>query len=122
MDKNTPITALKGVGKTRSAQLEKLGIRTVGDLVYYFPRAYEDRSRIYPLSEVPLDVNAATILTVGSTVKTARINKALSISKFKAFDDTGVVEVVFFNSPFIKDVFTVGTSFRFFGKFSLSKN
>ena len=122
MDRNTPVTAIKGVGKTRAAQLEKLGIKTLGDLVYYFPRAYEDRSKIYSLSEAPLGANCATLLTVGSAVKTAKINKTLSISKFKAFDETGVVEVVFFNSPFVKDVFTVGAEFRFWGKLSLAKN
>lgn len=116
------VKSLKGVGDTRSKQLEKLGIYTIGDLVYFFPRAYEARGNVKPLAESPIDTLCSTILTVGTSVKSTLIKKTLTISKFRAFDESGTVEIVFFNSPYVKDVFTVGSSFRFYGKLTRSKN
>lgn len=116
------VKSLKGVGDTRSKQLEKLGICTVGDLVYFFPRAYEARGNVRSLAESPIDTLCSTILTVGTSVKSTLIKKTLTISKFRAFDESGTVEIVFFNSPYVKDVFTVGSSFRFYGKLTRSKN
>ena len=116
-----PVKNLKGVGEARSRQLAKLGINTVGDLVYFFPRAYEARGNVKPLAQSPIDTLCSTILTVGTSVKNTLIRKNLTISKFRAFDESGAVEIVFFNSPYVKDVFTVGASFRFYGKLTYSK-
>lgn len=119
---STPITALSGVGKSRAEKFNKLGIHTLGDLIRYFPRAYENRGNIKLLSQCTLDAPAAFILTVATEVRTANIRRGFSISKFRAFDDSGSVEVVFFNSPFIKNTFHIGSTFRFWGKASISKN
>lgn len=116
-----PVTQIKGVGKTRATQLNRLGIYTIKDLAYYFPRAYENRGNVKKLKDVSFEIPVSVVLTVGTVVKTAKIRNGLTISKFRAFDESGAVEIVFFNSPFVKDVFTVGADFRFFGKFSLSK-
>ena len=118
----TPISQLNGVGKVREDQLAKLGIHTVGDLIYYFPRAYEKRGDIRPLSEFDPNKNCAYILTVASEVKSAAIKRGLTISKLRAFDESGSVEITFFNSPFVKDVFHVGSTFRFWGKITMQKN
>ena len=116
------ISELSGVGPTRAKQLDKLGISTIRDLVYNFPRLYEERGNVLPLSVADLDTSYGFILTVASEVKTALIKNRLKISKFRAFDDTGAVEIVFFNSPFVKDIFHVGSMFRFYGKLTASKN
>lgn len=124
MDKLTPdsdISKINGVGKTRKEQLNKLGISTVRDLLFHFPRLYENRGNVLPLSEAPTDTSSSFILTVASEVKSVMIKKGVAISKFRAFDETGSVEVVFFNSTFIKDVFHTGSVFRFYGKLSYSK-
>lgn len=118
----TPVSALSGVGKVRAAQLEKLGISTVGDLIYFFPRAYEKRSNIRPLSAFDSDRPCAYLLTVSTEVKSAKIRNGLTLSKFRAFDESGTVEITFFNSPYVKDVFHIGSTFRFWGKVTLQKN
>ena len=118
LTENTPVSAISGVGKTREAQLRKLGITTIGDLLYYFPRAYENRGAIRTLSRCELDVPSSFILTVASNVHSAKLPRGLTVSKFRAFDEPGSVEVMFFNSPFIKDIFHLGTVFRFYGKLS----
>ena len=119
---NSSVSELSGVGKTREAQLKKLGIETIKDLIFCLPRSFEDRSQIKFLSELNFDSPASYVLTVASEVKSARIRQNFSIEKFRAFDDSGSCEVVFFNSPFIKDVFHIGDTFRFYGKLSPDKS
>ncbi len=119
--KETPVSALSGVGKARVDKLAKLGVNTLGDLIYLFPRAYERRGNVKLLSQILPDVDEAVILTVKTQVKTAEIRRGLKISKFTAFDDSGSCEITFFNSPFVKDVFHVGDTFRFFGKAKFSR-
>ena len=117
---NYPLIKLPGVGKSTEQKLNKLGIFTLDDLIHLFPRAYENRSNIIPLSHFNPDSKCAFMLTVASEVKNTMIRKGLTISKFKAFDESGSCEVVFFNSPFVKDVFHIGMTFRFWGKASIS--
>ena len=112
----TPVGHLSGVGKIREAQLSKLGIKTVGDLIYYFPRAYEMRGDIRQLSKYDPDRPCAFLLTVAGEVKQTTIKRGLTISKFRAFDESGSVDITYFNAPFVKDVFHVGSTFRFWGK------
>ncbi len=121
MKLTTPIKELSGVGKTREAALKKLGIHTVRDLIYFFPRAYENRGDIHELGEHLLDAPKSYILTVACEVSNVKLKNRLTMSKFRAFDDSGTVEVIFFNSPFVKDIFHIGSVFRFYGKPSFSK-
>ncbi len=122
LTQSTPVSCLNGVGKVRAEQLKKLGINTVGDLIYFFPRAYEKRGDIHELSKFDLEHPRSYLLTVATEVKNANIRRGLTLSKFRAFDETGSVEITFFNSPYIKDVFHVGSTFRFYGKISVQKN
>lgn len=119
---STHVSELNGVGKVRASQLQKLGINTVGDLIYFFPRAYEKRGDVRPLSEFDPEKQCAYILTVATEVKTANIRRGLSLSKFRAFDESGSIEITFFNSPYVKDVFHIGSTFRFWGKVTVQKS
>ena len=112
---------LSGVGKTRIGQLNKLGITTIGDLIRYFPRAYEKRSDVRLLSSCDPSAPRAYILTVATRVSSAKIKSGLTITKFRAFDESGYCDVVFFNSPYVKEIFNVGDTFRFYGKAQINK-
>lgn len=61
------------------------------------------------------------VLTVATAVSNSKIKNNMTISKFRAFDDSGSCEIVFFNTPFVKDVFHIGDSFRFYGKAAFNK-
>ena len=113
---DSSISELYGVGKTRAAQLERLGIRTLKDLIYCFPRAYEKRGAVRLLGEFDVNTRCAFLLTVATEVRTSKLRGGLTVSKFRAFDESGSVEVVFFNSTYVKDVFHVGGVFRFWVK------
>ena len=117
----TPVIKLNGVGKARAEKLEKLGITTLRDLIYYFPRAYENRGDVKTLGMHDTEKQHSYILTVANEVHSVLVKKGMTISKFRAFDESGSCEVVFFNAPFVKDVFHTGSTFRFFGKTSFSK-
>ena len=113
---DTPIDALSGIGETRKKQFNKLGIYTLFDLCYCFPRAYENRGDVKNLASAIADAPSSFILTVASEVSSVSVKRGLTISKFRAFDESGSCEIVFFNSPFVKDVFHVGAEFRFYAK------
>ena len=110
------ITALHGIGETRGRAFARLGIRTVGDLLYHYPRAYENRGNIRLLTECEGTSKNAVILTVSTAPRTALIRRGMSLLKFRAFDDSGVCEITFFNQDYLKASFPVGSTFRFFGK------
>ncbi len=113
---------LSGVGPAKYALLSRIGILTISDLVYNFPRMYQERGNILPLAYADTENAYGFLLTVSSEVKTAKLKRGLTISKLRAFDETGTVEITFFNSTFVKDVFHIGSQFRFWGKLSIQKN
>lgn len=117
----TSVKVLDGVGERRAAMLEKLGIRTLGDLITYYPRAYEKRGDVRLLGTAPTGTPAAFLLTVATEVTVTMIRRGLTVAKFRAFDESGSVSVVFFNAPYIKDVFHTGSVFRFFGPLTYQK-
>ncbi len=119
---DSDVALLSGVGKIKKNQLNRLGIFTIKDLLFYFPRIYENRGDIRSISAADLDIPCSFVLTVASETKSVAIKRGLTVSKFRAFDDSASVEVVFFNSPFVKDIFHTGSTFRFFGKLAASKN
>ncbi len=118
----TPVLELRGVGKAKADALKKLGIINLGDLIYFFPRAYERRGDVRLLGETEYGKSSAFILTVASEVRNTAIKKGMTLSTFRAYDDSGSVEVVFFNSPFVKNIFHTGSRFRFYGKLDYAKN
>lgn len=117
----TSVSTLGGIGKVRAEKLARLGILTLEDLLYFFPRAYEDRGDVRRLGDFETEHPHAYILTVASTVTTAKLKNRMTVSKLRAFDTTGSVEVVFFNSPYVKDVFHIGDVFRFYGRAVFNK-
>lgn len=115
---NTPISFVPGIGAARAKALEKLGITTVKELLYHFPRGYQNRGNILNLLGCPDGTVGAFILTVATAPRSAQLKNRKTITKFSAYDDSGTCSVIFFNQPYVKDIFHVGASFRFWGKLS----
>ena len=113
---NTDIGKLYGVGNAKKASYGKLGISTVEDLLRHYPRGYEDRGNTVPLSESDGLSKSSHVLCIGSEPKISLIKGRMSLLRFKAFDESGVCEITYFNQNFLKNVFTVGSEFRFYGK------
>ena len=115
-----PLLRLPGVGEKRAEQLARLGLRTVSDLLFHFPRAYENRGDVVSLAgtQEPARAGArqAVILTVSTAPRRSRLKNRMTLLKFRAFDDSGTCEVAFFNQDYLADSFPIGAVFRFFGR------
>jgi len=114
MNKN--IQTVQMVGKVKAQKLNKLGIRTVGELITYFPRDYEDRSMEKKVSELMDGDECSVFLTVLSDVTMNRPRPKMSIYKVTAGDDSGVMTLVWFNQGYIKDQIKKGSKYVFYGK------
>ncbi|MBQ9086017.1 MAG: ATP-dependent DNA helicase RecG [Clostridia bacterium] len=113
---STDIKKLYGVGTVRAAAYARLGIETVEDLLAHYPRGYEDRGDVRLLSEFEEGKKTSHILVIGTEPKSTRIRGRLSLLKFRAYDESGICEITFFNQEFLRNTFVIGESFRFYGK------
>ena len=112
----SPVTVLSGVGPAKAAAYEKAGVRTLEDLLLHIPRNYENRGDVRLLSDARTDGGkTAVVLTVATQPQAARLKGKLTVIKFRAFDESGSRELVFFNMPFLRQTITVGSEWRFFG-------
>ena len=114
--RDIPIKALRGVGPAKETAYARLGIYTVGDLLYHFPRAYENRGNVRRLCECDGQGKASVVLTVATQPRRAMIRRGMTLVKFRAFDDSGDCEIVYINQDYVQSTFPVGGIFRFFGK------
>ena len=112
----TPVSALHGVGAVRAKAYAKLGIESLYDLLFHFPRSYENRGDIKQLSECDGLSKSAVILTIATAPKIARIRRGMNLLKFKAYDESGMCEITYFNQDYLKTSFPLGSTFRFYGK------
>ena len=136
---NSPVSALRGVGPAKTASLAAAGIETVNDLIHHYPRAYQNRGDIKTVLEAAALCSqtaaeeggaagekqsappCAFLLTVAGEPYYKMIRRGISILRFRAFDETGICEITYFNQPYLRDVFHTGSTFRFWGKPMLDK-
>ncbi len=115
-DLNTDVRYIKGIGEKKAQALNKLGVFTLYDLVSYFPRRYEDRSQYKPIALVQNGETVCIQALVADTPRLTRIRRGLDLVKFKAVDDSGIVDITYFNQPYVKDNLRRGDSYVFYGK------
>ncbi len=105
---------IKGVGPKRAQAFEKLGVRSVQDLLYFFPRRYEDRSQFTEIAKV---TPGETVSVCGEIVD-AKLKPIprMPIVEVTVGDETGVLYAVWFNQRYLKDQFRVGSRVVLYGK------
>ena len=97
------------------SSLKSLGINTVYDLVYYFPRAYDDRTNIKKIGELKFNEYVVLKANVMSVVNlTVRSGK--KIVKAMVTDGTGIMEILWFGMPYIKKSLKIGEEYLFIGQ------
>ena len=101
-DLNTNVRYIKGIGEAKAKSLGKLGIATLGDLINWFPRRYEDRREIKPISQLIPGEPACVSAMIASEPKLSHIRKGMDLVKVRAVDDTGALDVTFFNQSWLK--------------------
>lgn len=98
---------LPGIGPKRILLLERLGIHTLEDLILHFPRDYQDRSR-------PADIESLVpcpFVCIRAKLKEApqaRIRRRLTVVTATVFDDSGAVDVVWYNQPYLEKALRPG--------------
>ena len=115
IDLNKDVQFVKGIGPKKAQKLNKLGIFTLKDLIYYFPRQFEDRNNFKKIFELQND-EKATIRVVVIGIEISNPRKGMNITKIDVKDDTGYAKLVFFNQNYIKDRFKPGDTILVFGR------
>jgi len=108
MNLSTLIEEIPRVGPQYQKKLKKLGIKTVGDLLFHFPHRYEDFSDIIPISEVE---EGKTVCIQGKIIdiKNIRIFKRrMTITETLVNDNSGGIRVTWFNQPYLINTFKKG--------------
>ncbi len=106
---------LKSVGPKRARLLNKLGIRTVRDLLYHFPRRYEDRSTLKKFHQLR-DGETETVMGTVVGTQDIRPRKGLTITKAALHDGSSLGYAVWFNQPYIKKQIPQGAEILVTGK------
>ncbi len=112
-----PVTAVRGVGEAKSLLLRRLGIETVEDLVYFFPRRYEDRRQVVGIGDLvpggPPQAFRARVVSVEHRV--AARNRSVNILRVCLSDGRNVAWAIWFNRWNLKNIFQTGTELALFG-------
>ncbi|HAP93130.1 MAG TPA: DNA helicase RecG [Desulfotomaculum sp.] len=110
---------LKTVGPRRAVLLRRLGIQTVKDLLYYFPRDYEDRSQIKPVYKC-VHGEQATLAGTVTGMQELNPRRGLTITRLVLSSETGIFYGVWFNQPYIKKQLSTGLKVLLTGKIELA--
>ena len=113
-----PVTKLKGVGPKKAEQLANLNIHTIEDLLFHYPRGYEDRTQLKTIAQLQVDEPACFKAMVCSSPRTAHIRKGLDISKVTVADHTAKLNLTFFNQKFTAERLQYGMEYYFYGAVS----
>lgn len=111
------IKNLKSVGPKRLKLLNNIGIFSIKDLLYFYPRRYEDSSKILKLSEGIIGEKATFRCRILSLLDNRNIRRGLSITSFIIEDDSAEAKLIFFNNRFIKNTIDFGETYLIYGKY-----
>jgi ATP-dependent DNA helicase RecG len=118
MELTSPVIVVKGIGEELAKKLAVLGVRTVGELVDYLPRRYEDYSDITAIR----DTQPGPV-TIRATVKQATgryVRRGMHITEAVLSDETGSARAVWFNQPYRAAGLKQGAEYYFSGNYELS--
>lgn len=110
------IQYLKGVGEKRAKLFERLGVRTVGDLLRCYPRGYEDFSSPTQIQNTQPGSIYCIRATITAPARISRIRSGMTLYRFRAADDTATCDITFFNNKYVTDMLREGQPYYFFGK------
>ena len=117
MELTDDVKFVKGVGPNRVKLLNKLNIYNLEDLITYYPREYEDRSKPKKIADTENGEECLIEGIVTSHIKEIRTHrKNMIIYKLIVRDDTDSCELVWYNQSYLKKMFRIGETYKFFGR------
>ena len=114
LEKN--VQFIKGVGPNRVALLKKLQIETLEDLITFFPRGYEDRSKPKMICDLVDGEDALISCYPVGRMSEIRIRANMTLCRLLARDETGGIELVWYNQPYLKNNFISDRRYTFYGR------
>jgi len=105
-----PIQFAKGVGPRRARLLEKLGVQTLEDAFWFLPWRYENRLEVLPIGNLQPGMKATIKGTVQKIWVKTTYRRRMSVVTISVRDETGLIECVFFNQPYLEKTFVPGVS------------
>ena len=115
LTRQTSLTELPGDGTARGKKLEKLGLRTMGDLLGHLPQRYEDRRNVYAIRDAPEGQPCCVSAMLAGPAHLSWTRSGLDIVKAKAVDDTGTLHLTFFHQNYLVKTLRTGTCYVFYG-------
>ena len=116
---DTSVRYIKGIGEKKAQAFGKLGVFSLFDLVSYFPSRYEDRTRFSPIAAAAPGEYVCIRALVADTPRLIRIRRGMELVKFRAVDESGSVDITYFNQNYMKDAIKRGDSMCFYGRIEL---
>lgn len=116
---DTDIRYCKGIGEKKAQLFNKLGVFSVRDLVSFFPRKYEDRTEFKPIALTCDGETVCIHALVADSPQLVRIRKGVELVKFRVVDDSGSVDITYFNQPYLKNSIHRGEIYNFYGKITI---
>ena len=110
-----PVTSLKGIGEKTGKLFEKLGIRTVGELLEYYPRGYDAFDPPVPIGELKPDTTAAVEGMLKKDGDVRRFSR-VAVTVTSVSDGTGTLQLTWYNMPFLRGTLKAGSRFVFRGR------
>ncbi len=120
MNLTTPINKIKGVGVKTYEQFTVAGINTVGDLINFLPRKYEDFSELTSIADIK--PGKVTIRARCESISTRPVRRGLKLTAATLADETGKLQAVWFNQPYRETQLKSGEEFFFSGVFEFNYN
>lgn len=116
IDIKQSVQYIKGVGPSRAKLLNLLGIFTIEDLINYYPRTYEDRTKVTKIAELEEGQYALIEGVAVSGASTFRMKRNMTLTKLIVEDDTGRALITWFNQDYVKTKLHAKEKYKFFGK------
>lgn len=107
---------IRGLGPKKRELLENLGIRNEKDLLFYFPRQYDDRTRRVRINDTVDGENAFCTLTISAQPHTRFLRRGMRITRVTATDGNDFLTLVFFNQPYIGNRLKQGVAYDVYGR------
>lgn len=116
MTQDIQIKFLKGVGEKRAQQFNKLGVFSIDALLHFYPRAYEDWSKIVSINSAPFDEKCCVKATVTYNPTSRRARSGIMLFETLVTDGTGLMQILIFNNKYAAQKLKEGGEYLFFGK------
>lgn len=116
------ISKVRGVGVKKAAAFARLDIQTVYDLLTYYPRAYEDQSRVTPIAQLHAGERATVLAVIQRVTERQARRRGFTILTVLLGDETGYAQAVWFNQRFLKTKLREGRRILLTGKAEYAYN